>query len=95
VEVANSKHGTRALQNLFKHITPLSDQRSELISKGIMKGEGEEDRVLKLALNLHGNHVIQLFLDYLTQESHKQAIYSTVLSNCALIATDKHGCCVI
>jgi len=40
-----------------------------------MKGEGEEDRVLKLALNLHGNHVIQLFLDYLTVESHKQAIH--------------------
>lgn len=58
--------------------------------------EGEEgDRVLKLAMNLHGNHVIQLCLDHLTKEEHKEAIYKTVLNNCAKIATDKHGCCVI
>ena len=48
-----------------------------------------------MALNIHGNHVIELCLDHLTQEEHKDAIYKTVLCNCAKIATDKHGCCVI
>ena len=101
MEVSNSKHGTRALQNLFKHITPLCDQRSLLISQGLInkeeskKDSSSNERVLQMALNIHGNHVIELCLDHLTQEEHKDAIYKTVLCNCAKIATDKHGCCVI
>lgn len=34
-------------------------------------------------------------LDHLTLEEHKENIHTTVLCNCAKIATDKHGCCVI
>lgn len=94
VVLANNKHGTRALQNLFKHIIPLSDRLSFLISESF-KTMDDSDKVLELTLNIHGNHVIQLCLDNLTQEEHKERIYRTVICNCARIATDKHGCCVI
>lgn len=97
--MANSKHGTRALQNLFKQILPLSERRSELLAQSLLPERlpsGKElDRVLELSLNLHGNHVIQLCLDHLTREEHKEHIHRTVLHHCAVIATDKHGCCVI
>lgn len=46
-------------------------------------------------MNIHGNHVVQLCLDHLTKEEHKEIIYRTVICNCSIIATDKHGCCVI
>jgi hypothetical protein len=71
VEVSNSKHGTRALQNLFKIIVPLNDRRSFLLSEGLKSDKPDEDRVLELALNIHGNHVVQLCLDHLTLDQHK------------------------
>lgn len=39
--------------------------------------------------------MIQLCLDHLVSDEHKDGIYRTVILNCAKIATDKHGCCVI
>ena len=83
------------MQNLYKFILPLSDSRSQIISDCLKTEKGGEDKVLELALNIHGNHVIQLCLDNLTKEEHKDHIYRTVICNCAKIATDKHGCCVI
>ena len=68
---------------------PLTEERSHIIS------ESFKDDVIEMALNIHGNHVIQICLDQLTKEEHKQYIYQAVISNCSKIATDKHGCCVI
>eukprot|EP00347_Sterkiella_histriomuscorum_P011494 403372240 len=51
--------------------------------------------LLKLCLDIHGNHVIQICLDCFANEQFSQPIYQTVLQNCSRIATDKHGCCVV
>lgn len=56
--LANNKHGTRALQNLFKQIIPLSEYRSKLISEGLKSVEVGQDKALSMSLNIHGNHVI-------------------------------------
>ena len=48
-----------------------------------------------MTINVHGNHVIQMCLDFLCDDERKKPIYNTVIENCGLISTDKHGCCVI
>jgi len=67
----------------------MTDEYSKLIS------ESFRDKILQLALNIHGNHVIQICLDIFTQEEYKEQIYESVLNNTVKIATDKHGCCVV
>ncbi len=43
---------------------------------------------------MNGNHVIQKCLIYFKPQ-HNQFIYDSIASNVILVATHRHGCCVI
>ena len=68
---------------------PFSKKHSQLISDAL------RGYVLEMTINVHGNHVVQMCLDFLCDDDSKQPIYDAVLGNCGLISTDKHGCCVM
>ena len=83
------QHGTRPLQKLLDNIHPLSHERSAQLSMAV------KDNIYELAVNIHGNHVVQTCLDILTTDEHKDPIYQTVIQNSLKIARDKQGCCVM
>jgi hypothetical protein len=50
--------------------------------------------VVEMAVDLHGNHVIHICLNKLS-EYHKNFIYTEVVNDCMAVSTSKNGCCII
>ena len=53
-----------------------------------------KDRVVELISDLNGNHVIQKCLNHLAPEN-AQFIFDSVGTNCVVVGTHRHGCCVL
>jgi hypothetical protein len=52
------------------------------------------NRLLDIILDVHGNHVIQNCINQFTNESISY-IYDVIATNAIIVATHKHGCCVL
>ena len=101
VKIALNQHGTRALQKMIEFIsTP--EQIQTII-------DALKDKVVELIQDLNGNHVIQKCLNRLSPEDAQvrsqhtvskltnplQFIFDAVGTNCVVVGTHRHGCCVL
>lgn len=86
VKIALNQHGTRALQKMIEFIST-SEQTCTVI-------RALENHVVELVQDLNGNHVIQKCLNRLSAED-AQFVYDAVGTNCVVVGTHRHGCCVL
>ena len=86
VKIALNQHGTRALQKMIEFIST-REQIQTII--GALR-----DRVVELIQDLNGNHVIQKCLNRLSPDD-AQFIFDAVGTNCIVVGTHRHGCCVL
>lgn len=86
VQVALNQHGTRALQKMIDYVT--NEEQIEIIVQAL------ERNVVRLIQDLNGNHVIQKCLNRLNS-CDTNFIYRAVSQNLVVVATHRHGCCVL
>lgn len=84
--ISVNQHGTRALQKIIEKMSTES-QLSFLV-------EGLGPYIVNLIKDLNGNHVIQKILNRYPPE-RCQFIYDSIIANVLVVATHKHGCCVL
>lgn len=87
VEIWINTHGTRAGQHLVEKMK-LTKERVRLIRRAL------KDDIVTLAINQHGNHVLNIWLDRFPQ-SEINFIVDGFINNLEEVATDKHGCMVV
>lgn len=86
VKIALNQHGTRALQKMIEFISTAEQTRTVI--------RALEHHVVELVQDLNGNHVIQKCLNRLSNED-AEFIYEAVGTNCVVVGTHRHGCCVL
>ncbi|RLV94778.1 Suppressor protein MPT5 [Spathaspora sp. JA1] len=85
-QISISQHGTRALQKIIDNLN--NSYQLELLTKGL------KPYIIDLIKDLNGNHVIQKILNkYQPQDC--QFIYDSIIEELYIVATHKHGCCVL
>lgn len=85
-QISINQHGTRALQKLISSLT--NEYQLSLLTSGL------SPYITELIKDLNGNHVIQKILNkYPTQSC--QFIYDSIINDLLVVATHKHGCCVL
>lgn len=85
-QISINQHGTRALQKVIDHMST-SHQLSVLM-------KGLKPYIIELIKDLNGNHVIQKILNKYPPDNC-QFIYSSIIDDILVVATHKHGCCVL
>ncbi|ODV98057.1 hypothetical protein PACTADRAFT_36675 [Pachysolen tannophilus NRRL Y-2460] len=85
-EIALDSHGTRALQKLVECVA--TEEEAKIIVESL------SPNIVSLSRDLNGNHVVQKCLSKLSA-SDNQFIFDIICENCNLIATHRHGCCVL
>lgn len=84
--ISVNQHGTRALQKIIEKMN--NDYQLSFLVKGL------GPHIIQLIKDLNGNHVIQKILNkYLPEKC--QFIYDSIIDNLMVVATHKHGCCVL
>lgn len=84
--ISVNQHGTRALQKMI-------DRMSTLHQLSVLVG-GLRPYIIDLIKDLNGNHVIQKILNKYLPENC-QFIYDAIIDDLLVVATHKHGCCVL
>lgn len=85
-QISINQHGTRALQKIISNLT--TDYQLGILIKGL------EPFIIELIKDLNGNHVIQKILNKYPPEKC-QFIYDAIIRDLYVVATHKHGCCVL
>lgn len=86
ISIAMTPHGTFSVQKLIETIA--TREEMEVIRAALARD------VVRLVKDVHGNHVVQKVLQRFDHPD-KQFIYDAMCSDCASIATNKQGCCVL
>lgn len=84
--ISINQHGTRALQKIIDKMN--NNYQLSLLIKGL------KPYVIELIKDLNGNHVIQKVLNKYSPENC-QFIYDSIIEDLLVVATHKHGCCVL
>lgn len=84
--ISINQHGTRALQKVIDRMN--NSYQLLLLVKGL------KPYIIDLIKDLNGNHVIQKILNKYSPENC-QFIYDSIISDLFVVATHKHGCCVL
>lgn len=84
--ISINQHGTRALQKIIEFMNN-SFQFSLLVKR-------LKPYIIDLIKDLNGNHVIQKILHKYSPENC-QFIYDSIIDEILVVATHKHGCCVL
>lgn len=84
--ISINQHGTRALQKIIDRMN--NTYQLLLLVKGL------KPYIIELIKDLNGNHVIQKILNKYSPENC-QFIYDSIISDLLVVATHKHGCCVL
>lgn len=85
-QISINQHGTRALQKIIDLLS--NSYQLGLLTKGL------RHYIIELIKDLNGNHVIQKILNKYPPESC-QFIYDAIIADLYVVATHKHGCCVL
>ncbi|CAH2355808.1 suppressor protein Mpt5p [[Candida] railenensis] len=85
-QISINQHGTRALQKIIDSLN--NDYQLSLLIKGL------KPYIIELIKDLNGNHVIQKILNKFSPQNC-QFIYESILRDLIVVATHKHGCCVL
>lgn len=84
--ISINQHGTRALQKVIDRMS--NARQLSVLSAGL------KPYIIELIKDLNGNHVIQKVLNKYPPEDC-QFIYDSILDDLLVVATHKHGCCVL
>lgn len=85
-QISINQHGTRALQKIIDNLN--NAHQLQLLTQGL------RPYIIELIKDLNGNHVIQKILNkYLPIQC--QFIYDAIITDLYVVATHKHGCCVL
>lgn len=84
--ISINQHGTRALQKVIDRMN--NNYQLSLLIKGL------KPYIIELIKDLNGNHVIQKILNKYSPENC-QFIYDSIIDDLLVVATHKHGCCVL
>lgn len=85
-QISINQHGTRALQKIIDNLN--NNLQLSLLIKGL------KPYIIELIKDLNGNHVIQKILNKYPPKDC-QFIYDSIISDLHIVATHKHGCCVL
>lgn len=85
-QISINQHGTRALQKIIDSLN--NEYQLNLLTKGL------KPYIIELIKDLNGNHVIQKILNKFSP-TNCQFIYDSILNDLIVVATHKHGCCVL
>jgi hypothetical protein len=85
-QISINQHGTRALQKIIDSLT-------NAYQLGLLV-DGLQPYIIGLIKDLNGNHVIQKILNKFPPQSC-QFVYDSILQLIIVVATHKHGCCVL
>ncbi|CUM55388.1 uncharacterized protein AC631_03255 [Debaryomyces fabryi] len=85
-QISINQHGTRALQKIINSLN--NDYQLSLLISGL------SPFIIELIKDLNGNHVIQKILNKYSPENC-QFIYDSIINDLFVVATHKHGCCVL
>ncbi|CAI5757168.1 unnamed protein product [Candida verbasci] len=85
-QISVNQHGTRALQKIIDQLN--NQYQLNLLIKGL------KPYIIELIKDLNGNHVIQKILNKY-QPIDCQFIYDSIIQDLYIVATHKHGCCVL
>jgi hypothetical protein len=85
-QISINQHGTRAFQKIIEHLT--NNYQLNLLIKGL------KPYVIELIKDLNGNHVVQKILNKYPPKDC-QFIYDSIIDDLFVVATHKHGCCVL
>lgn len=85
-QISINQHGTRALQKIIDSLT-------NAYQLGLLV-DGLQPYIIGLIKDLNGNHVIQKILNKFPPQSC-QFVYDSILRLIIVVATHKHGCCVL
>lgn len=85
-QISINQHGTRALQKVIDNLN--NNHQLALLMKGL------KPYIIDLIKDLNGNHVIQKILNKYPPEDC-QFIYDLIIADLYVVATHKHGCCVL
>ncbi|EAZ63156.2 protein necessary for high temperature growth, partial [Scheffersomyces stipitis CBS 6054] len=85
-QISINQHGTRALQKIIDNLN--NQYQLNLLIKGM------KPYIIELIKDLNGNHVIQKILNKYPP-SDCQFIYDSIIEGLYVVASHKHGCCVL
>lgn len=85
-QISINQHGTRALQKIINSLN--NEYQLSLLINGL------SPFIIELIKDLNGNHVIQKILNKYSPEEC-QFIYDSIINDLFVVATHKHGCCVL
>lgn len=85
-QISINQHGTRALQKVIDNLK--NDKQLALLTSGL------KPYITELIKDLNGNHVIQKILNKYPPKDC-QFIYDSIIADLKIVATHKHGCCVL
>ena len=85
LDIGSNCHGTRVIQNLINYLTT-----EELVNCFL---NTIKPYIIPLLKELNGTHIINKFVN----EHHECAeeINKVIIENCSLLATHRHGCCIL
>ena len=84
-DIGCNSHGTRVLQALIKKLT--NEYLQKLFLNLIIP------QIIPLLKELNGTHVVQKFAEFYPQ--YNNYINNIIIENSSILATHRHGCCVI
>ena len=85
LDIGSNNHGTRVLQNVINYLST-----KELVDCFL---NSIKPYVIPLLKELNGTHIINKFI-----QEHKECaeeINNIIIDNCSLLATHRHGCCIL
>ena len=85
LDIGSNSHGTRVIQTLINFLT--TKQLVNCFLNSI------KPYVIPLLKELNGTHIINKFL--YDHPEHAEEINKIIIENCSLLATHRHGCCIL
>ena len=85
LDIGSNCHGTRVIQNLINYLS--TEELVNFFLKTI------KPYIIPLLKELNGTHIINKFIN----DHHECAeeINKVIIDNCSLLATHRHGCCIL
>ena len=85
LDIGSNSHGTRVIQNMINFLTT-----KELL---ICFLNSIKPYIIPLLKELNGTHIINKFMN--EHPEYADEINKIIVDNCSLLATHRHGCCIL
>ena len=85
LDIGSNSHGTRVIQNLINFLST-----KELVNYFL---NSIKPYTIPLLKELNGTHIINKFINEYPE--YADEINKIIIDNCSLLATNRHGCCIL